>query len=87
VQVNPTAQLRLPAQRKPVKREAEPTDLAAFLAALPEFERAMCATAAYSGLRLGELRPLRWSDVQLNDGTGPLGGWITVGRSSDPVVG
>jgi integrase len=79
--------LKLPAQRKPMKRAAEPTDLAAFLAALPEFERAMCATAAYSGQLLSELRALRWSDVQLNDGTGPLGGWITVERAWDPVAG
>jgi integrase len=87
VQVNPTAQLKLPAQRKPQKRAAEPTDLAAFLAALPDAERALCATAAYSGLRLGELRALRWSDVELNDGTGPLGGWISVERAWDAVVG
>ena len=61
--------------------------LVAFLAVLPEFERAMCATAAYAGLRLGELRALRWSDVALNDGDGPLGGWITVERAWDPVAG
>jgi integrase len=87
VQVNPTAQLKLPANRKPQKRAAEPADLAAFLAILRDADRVLYATAAYAGLRRGELRALRCGDVQLNEGDGPLGGWITVDRSWDDVAG
>jgi integrase len=87
VQINPTVQLKLPAQREPQKRAAEPTDLAAFLGILPDDDKVIYATAAYAGLRRGELRALRWSDVELNDGDGPLGGWITVSRSWDDVAG
>jgi integrase len=35
------------------------------LAALPDVERPVWATAFYAGLRLGELRALRWGDVDL----------------------
>ena len=37
----------------------------ALLAALPEGERALWACAFYAGLRRGELRALRWGDVDL----------------------
>jgi integrase len=36
------------------------------LAALPDSERALWATALYAGLRRGELRGLRWVDVDLD---------------------
>lgn len=37
----------------------------ALLAAMPEFYRPMIAFAAYTGVRLGELRALTWDDVDL----------------------
>lgn len=37
------------------------------IAALPEDARALWATAFYAGLRRGELRALRWSDVDLQE--------------------
>ena len=49
--------------------------------ALPEDQRALWTTAFYAGLRRGELRALRWKDVDLaND-------FIAVRRSWDDVVG
>ena len=43
-------------------------ELERLLAALPEYHRPMVACAAYSGLRLGELRALTWHDVDLDPG-------------------
>jgi integrase len=53
---------------KPAKRKVRVPSLKetrALLAALPEDQRSVWATAAYAGLRHGELRALRWSDVGL----------------------
>ena len=38
---------------------------AALLAALPDRDRAIWATALYAGLRLGELQALNWNDIDL----------------------
>jgi integrase len=78
---NPTAGLRLPSGAKPRERAASPAEAAELLAALPDDLRALYATAAYAGLRRGELRALRWSDVDL------AGGVITVTRSWDDKAG
>ena len=67
-QVNPCAGLDLPAVRGGRDRIADPAEAAALLAALPEAERAVWATAMYAGLRRGELRALRWENVDLATG-------------------
>jgi integrase len=51
------------------------------LAALPADLRALYAGAFYAGLRRGELRAIRWEDVDV------AGGVITVRRGWDDVVG
>ena len=49
-------------------RIAEPGELAALLAALDDRHRVLWATAAYTGLRRGELQALRWETVDLASG-------------------
>jgi integrase len=51
------------------------------IAATPEGDRTIWATAMYAGLRLGELRALRVEDVDLTRGV------IRVERGWDPVEG
>jgi integrase len=65
VPVNPTHDLELPSSRGRRERIASAPEAAGLLAALPAGERALWATAFYAGLRRGELRGLRWSDVDL----------------------
>lgn len=77
VAVNPTTDLQLPAVRGKRERIATPNEAAALIAALPIEERALWATAMYAGLRAGELRALRWEDIDL------AGGVIRVERSWD----
>jgi integrase len=62
VAVNPTSNLQLPANRGKRERFATPAEMAALIEALEE-DRALWATAAYAGLRRGELRALPWSEV------------------------
>jgi integrase len=81
VAVNPTTGLELPAVRGRRDRIASPQEAAALLAALPEEERALWATALYAGLRRGELMALRWENVDL------AAGLIRVERSYDPKAG
>ena len=76
--VNPCAGLELPAVRGKRDRIASPAEAADLIAALPEADRAVWATAMYAGLRRGELMELRWSDVDLAAGV------IRVERSWDP---
>jgi integrase len=67
--LNPTHDLELPA---PAPKEVEiisPEVASQMLAAAPERDRALWATALYAGLRYGELRALRWSAVDLAGGT------------------
>jgi integrase len=75
--VNPCAHLRLPAVRGRRERIASPEEARRLLAALPERDRPMWATALYAGLRRGELMALRWEDVDLAAGV------IRVERSYD----
>jgi integrase len=81
VAVNPAMGLELPAVRGKRDRIASPDEASKLLAALPEGDRALWATAMYAGLRLGELQALRWEDVDL------AAGRLRVERSWDPVEG
>lgn len=63
VSINPTRDLELPTARGRRDRIASAVEADALLAALAKAERATWATAFYAGLRRGELRALRWSDV------------------------
>src|SRR5207247_2190660 len=47
-------------------RAVSPTEAEALFEALPEDDRALWRTALYAGLRRGELRALRFSDVDLD---------------------
>lgn len=80
ISVNPTIGLELPAVRGTRDRIASPEEARKLLAALPQ-ERALWATAMYSGLRLGELLGLEWADVDFDLGL------IHVRRSWDPQAG
>lgn len=79
--VNPCAGLHLPAVRGRRERYASPQEAERLIAAVPERDRAIWATAMYGGLRLGEMRALRVSDVDLAAGV------IRVERGWDPVEG
>jgi len=81
VAVNPTSGLELPAMEGARDRIASPAEAAALLATLPERDRAIWATAMYTGLRRGELLGLRWEDVDLAAGV------IHVERSWDAKEG
>jgi integrase len=65
IDVNPTLGLELPAVRSRRDRIASPREAAALIAAVPDDDRALWATALYAGLRRGELKALRWEDVDL----------------------
>lgn len=102
VATDPTVRLALPAVRGGRDRIADPAEAEALIAALPESEQALWATALYTGARRGELRALRWSDVDLDGGTirieralddgekGRPGGLVEVktaaGRRTVPIV-
>jgi integrase len=81
VLVNPTLGLALPTTRDRRERVARPAEAKALIEALPERDRALWATALYAGLRRGELRALRWSDVDFKEGV------IRVERGWDDRVG
>jgi integrase len=65
VSTDPTEGLELRAPDGKRDRIATPDEAASLLAALPDSERALWACAFYAGLRRGELRALRWSDVDV----------------------
>lgn len=65
---NPTVKLALPAVRGRRERVARPAEADALLAALPVDQRALWATALYTGLRRGELQALQWQNVDLERG-------------------
>ncbi len=81
IAVNPTTALDLPAVRGRRDRIVAPAEAAELLNALPEYDRALWATALYTGLRRGELLALSWTDIDL------AGGVIRVERSYDPRSG
>ncbi len=65
VAVNPAHGLQMPAVDSGRERTASPAEAEELLAALPERDQALWATAFYAGLRRGELRALRWRHVDL----------------------
>jgi integrase len=68
VAINPTTGLELPAVRGRRDRIAAPSEAEQLLTALAVEDQALWATAAYAGVRAGELQALRWSDVDLASG-------------------
>lgn len=68
VTVNPTLSLEVPRVDNHRARFADREEARALLAALPDRERPFWTAAMYTGLRSGELRALRWSDVDLSAG-------------------
>lgn len=81
VAVDPTVELELPRIRGRREHVAAPPHAEALLEALPVAERALWATALYAGLRVGELRALRWRDIDFDAGV------IRVERGWDDVEG
>ena len=80
VPINPAVDLDLPTSGRR-DRAATPAQAAELLDVLPEFERALWATAFYAGLRRGELRGLHVRDVDFDSAT------LSVGQSWDIKVG
>lgn len=68
VLVNPTLGLALPASRGRRDRIANPVEAQALLGAVTAEDRPVWACALYSGLRRGELRGLRWKDIDFEAG-------------------
>ena len=85
VPVNPTRDLDLPEAGGVREWHGTPAEAHQKLAALPESERALWATAFFAGLRRGELRALRASDLHgLAEGSEA---YIDVVRSWDDKEG
>jgi integrase len=81
VSMNPTTNLRLPPPAGTRERVASLTEVAELIEALPEADRCLWWCAALAGLRRGELRALRWSDIDLEANV------IVVSRSWDDREG
>lgn len=79
--VDPTIELELPAAGGCRDRAASVTEAEVLLAALPDAVRPVYAAGFYAGLRRGELRALRVSDLHLDEG------WIAVERGWDDIEG
>jgi integrase len=68
IAVDPTDGIDWPSPARTRDRVASPTEASALIAAVPESDRALWATAMYAGLRAGELRALRVASVELDHG-------------------
>lgn len=85
VATNPTVDIDLPRPRRRRERILSPLESLNYLEALPIEERALWATAFYAGLRRGELRALRVSDVDLaRNELHVLRSWDAVEHEIDP---
>ena len=73
--VDPIAKIKLPQGSGRRERVADRAEAQALLDALPDDGRALWATAFYATLRRGELRALRWSDVDFDTGIRVNRGW------------
>jgi integrase len=76
--IDPTRAVELPLDSGQRDRFATREEVKLLIAAVPEKDRPLWATALYAGLRRGELMALRWTDVDLATGI------ITVRQSHDP---
>ncbi len=81
IAVNPTVDLELPEAAGRRERVATVEEALTLVGALPESDCCLWATAAFAGLRRGELRALRMSDVDLDAGV------IRVSRGRDDIEG
>lgn len=79
--LNPTTNLRLPVANGQRERVASPQEAAQLIETLPDEQRCLWWTAALAGLRRGELRGLRWNDIDLGENV------IVVARSWDEKEG
>src|SRR5271165_4495953 len=68
ITIDPMAGMTLPQGSGRRERVADRTEARTLIEALPESEQALWACAFYGGLRRGELRALRWSDVDFEAG-------------------
>lgn len=95
---SPVEHLRLPANTSKLRRVANPDRVGVLLDALPPTERAAWATAFYAGLRVGELRALRFHHIDFDTGVIRVeAGWDDVhgeqdtktqaGKRTIPLVG
>lgn len=78
---SPCQHLEVPRGTGTRERVASPVEARKLLAALPDRDRPLWATAFYAGLRMGELRALRCDDVDTDAGV------IRVRRTWDDVEG
>ena len=78
---NPTSNLRLPAANTRRERAASPQEVAALIEALPADDQPLWWCTALAGLRRGELRAMRWRDVDFSENV------IAVSRSWDDKEG
>jgi integrase len=81
VTTDPTDGLALPAVRGRRDRVADPAEARALLAAVPDEDRPIWATAMHAGLRLGELQALGLEHIDIANG------YIHVERSWDRKAG
>ena len=66
VPFSPCQSLDVPRGTGRRERVASPSEAALLIATLHERDRALWAMAFYAGLRMGELRALRWADIDLD---------------------
>ena len=81
VSVDPTDGLELPEKSSRQRVPPSPQDAARLLAAVPDADRAVWATAMLAGTRRGELLALDWPNVDFKRGV------LHVKRSYDPTSG